>query len=222
MMFPQSLADVAADYRQQGYRVVVTPTAQERPEFVANIAIDLLAFKADEKVIVDVYQSRTELADDANSVRLASLVDAQPDWRLDLVVLENEDLRDTILSAAEEPSSELQHEQLAMAEFFLRIDRLPIALLVAWTALEAGLRAAAKAHSLPLSSLTADFLLETLCSHGVLASEAYDELTVAADLHAAVVHGLNYSAVKSETVQLVLRIAKELLPIPSYEDRLAS
>ncbi len=81
-----ALRRVADEYEDQGYRVTVRPTAHERPDFLASFASDLIAVRADEQVVVEV-ATRDSLIGDGRLVALASAIEAEPGWRLDLIVV---------------------------------------------------------------------------------------------------------------------------------------
>src|SRR5688572_20879963 len=77
------LDQVVARYRSEGYDVRVHPRAEELPEFLSGVSVDLLARNDRESVVVEV-KRRDELYDIPS---WAELVRATPGWRFDLVVV---------------------------------------------------------------------------------------------------------------------------------------
>jgi hypothetical protein len=71
--------------------------------------LDLIAARGNEGVIVAIKRNRIDRSRDPAVMRLAAIVDTQPGWRLDLVVLEAV----TALEKAAQDAAEPSDEQLA-------------------------------------------------------------------------------------------------------------
>lgn len=217
----QFIADVADQYRREGYRVIIAPAREQRPDFAADRELSLLAFKPNENVIVDVRFSRHELQADPGVVAFASLVEQHPDWRLDLVVGATTPAADVVRDDATEPSVETIEARLALAELLSKMGQPASALLIAWAALEAVLRRTVREFHIELQSYSPRFLLETLYCNGPLSAEELEQLRHALQLRDTVAHGLDEEAVEAKDVDTVLKIAHAYLPTPTL-DRLAS
>src|SRR5438552_2596315 len=70
------LNEVAQQYRDQGYRVIVGPRPPNLPPFLANFRPDLIAFGADENAVVD--RTAYDLLAAAVQVRSALVHGYQP------------------------------------------------------------------------------------------------------------------------------------------------
>src|SRR5258708_5581972 len=106
MDFQKALNQVAEKYRSEGYNVLMRPNREHRPAFAANEELDILAYKGDEKVVVAVKVDREDLRDDPTLGDLAEVVNHQPGWRFDLVVLNANRRIDPPPPEATEPSEE--------------------------------------------------------------------------------------------------------------------
>ena len=90
MDFEKELQRVAKQYEDEGYAVTIRPDADKLPPFAKGFAVDLLATRARENVLVSVKRDRAELEADPKVSRQAEVAGAQPGWRYDVVILEPE------------------------------------------------------------------------------------------------------------------------------------
>jgi hypothetical protein len=81
---------VAASYRKDGYKVSVLPRPDALPPFLAGSAPDVIAERADDRVVVEIKQAGF-LKGANDLVDLAQRVDAQAGWRLELVTFKGRD-----------------------------------------------------------------------------------------------------------------------------------
>jgi hypothetical protein len=83
----EGLAMIAAEYRGEGYDVIVHPRGDQVPPVAGGYEPELIAVKDGEKAIVLVKAIRKALQGDTSVLELGKAVDSQSEWRLDLVVL---------------------------------------------------------------------------------------------------------------------------------------
>src|SRR5687768_4274458 len=77
---------VAREYRKLGYQVLVHPGQEELPPFLAGFQPNLIVLSADDKAVVEVRTAETLRDRSRRLPELAGVIDAQPGWRLELVV----------------------------------------------------------------------------------------------------------------------------------------
>jgi hypothetical protein len=75
---------VARSYRDEGYEVVLEPSADDLPAFLRDFRPDLVAVGEEESVVVEVKSGAT-LPRGSELIRMAAVLADQPGWRLDLV-----------------------------------------------------------------------------------------------------------------------------------------
>ncbi len=80
------LRDLAREYEDAGYRVVLHPGKAVRPAFLAEFTPDLVAIGTTLN-IVGMVHLREELLDNIPFIQLAEVVDATPGWRLDIEII---------------------------------------------------------------------------------------------------------------------------------------
>ncbi len=82
----KTVEDVANDYRQQGYDVIVAPADEQLPDFLRSFQLSMLARSPSENVVVEV-RTRASLTATPKLDKLAKVINDQDGWRIDLVVL---------------------------------------------------------------------------------------------------------------------------------------
>lgn len=80
------LHEIAREYRDQGFTVVMEPSPSLLPPCLAEFSIDFLARRGSANVLVLV-RTRREMVGATEVARLAGIVDHLADWRLDLVTV---------------------------------------------------------------------------------------------------------------------------------------
>lgn len=138
-----TVESIAETYRQRGYKIEFEPDSALLPTEAKSLKPDFVAIKGDEHVIVEVKSSRNLLAYPALT-RLAERIRRIHGWRLDVIVLEEQN-----------PVFEPQPLSIENAKRrFDAADRVAnemadygAALLLLWTAAEAMLRDRLKSHA---------------------------------------------------------------------------
>jgi hypothetical protein len=187
----------------------VHPRGDQLPPFVANSQLDLIATRGNEGVIVEIKTNRIDLSRDHQLVRLAEIVNAQPGWRLDVVVLEQETVIEKAAQEATEPSDEQLAQILKTAEELADQGYTPYAYVVAWGGLEAAMRRMRDGAEL-YGRTTPTELMRTLYGNGLLSREQFERLRESYKIRTQVVHGLVPPKVDSELVRFVTATARYL------------
>ncbi len=205
-----SLEKVAWTYRQDGYDVRVLPSPAELPEFLRNFAPDLIATMGDENVVVEV-KEREDLVHNSAMLSLAAEVNAQPGWRLDLVVERNTAELDSVAAGAVEPNSCDILRLADSAERLVGDGELIAACLVGWSATEAALRFTAHLNGLSLESKDPTYVLNALATEGVIARDEYDALIAALQVRNAMAHGLKPVSMNATVSEFLIETTRRLL-----------
>ncbi len=199
----------AKRYRDEGYDVVVHPVGDQVPSFAAGFRPDLIATRGREGVIVEIRANRFALSATPQITRLAEIVDSQPDWRLDVVILEQDPATETAGAEAAEPSDEQLDQMLKAAEELADRGYLPYACIVAWGALEAAMRRLRDEAEL-YGRTEPKELLSTLYSNGFLTRDQFDRLRATYRIRTQVAHGLVPSNVDPDLVRFLTATARHL------------
>jgi len=205
------LRAIAREYAQQGYRVARHPHRAERPDFLAAFEPDLIAYGAPENVVVEV-RSRETLDGADDLVALTVAVNAQPGWRIDLVVTNPREQslvqQDTALLAHDEIQ-----ERVVAARQLLRLEQAEGSFVLAWSAVETFVRQFGETGSVPVDYLGTRTLLGDAYSLGMLSLEDYEALREALQQRNAIVHGYRASADLGNLASKIIDIAERLLAV---------
>ena len=205
----QRLLEVAREYREHGYEVVVGPTPEQLPRFLAAFRIDMLASKVDERVVVEV-RSQDSLTGAPELDALAEAIHDQPGWRFDLVVTNPKDRSGLPFKDA---TSLEQHDiayRLQEAHQLSAQEHGEAALLLAWSATEALLRAIAETEAIPVQLGNPAQLVKTLFTYGLLDTDQLSVLQAGVQARNFVAHGYQERADVADVVQRLLGVAAQL------------
>ncbi len=211
MDIDKAVERIADEYRAEGYQVTVRPNDAQVPSFAVGFHLDLLATKSDERVLVQVKKHREDLQKDPQSMHVADVVNAQPGWRLDLVVLNGDSATEKLARELPEPSVDAILRNLDHAEDSARTGDHDSAFIIAWAALEAAMRRAARSAGIQLQNISPLFLLSTLYSNGLLERSEFDQLSGYLRFRDAIVHGLEAPKLDAIVPQYVASTARKLL-----------
>jgi hypothetical protein len=199
---------IANEYKDQGYEVLVEPQIPQLPGSLAGFRPDLVVRRGDEVVVIEV-KSRESLSDPRLQA-LAEAVRRQPGWRFELVLLKPE----LGPPGTREWSAEDVTDTLSQVETLLRSGHQEAALLLAWSAAEATLRLLAHKERLALEREDAPYLLKLLVSRGVFTRAQYDLLWDVLQSRNAVAHGLKPPELDpakiGNLVKLLLRLIRAI------------
>lgn len=220
MDYEQELERVAEQYREEGYGVVIRPTGGQLPAFAAGFGADLIATRGHENALVRVKMTRTDLAADPTVAAQASVVNEQPGWRFDLVILRKDDPFSRLARHATEPSVGQIEETLHGAERLADAGFLPAALVQAWAGLEAVLRRAGRGAEPGMPPIGGELLAGHYGS-GSLSKEEYTALKQSFQARGEIVHGFAHGSISAEALTGVVEAARRLLTSKPEDRRIA-
>ena len=140
MNIEQRLNQVADRYRAQGYKVVLRPGPDDLPNFAKDFKVEIIAKRGDGCVLASAKKSLSELEADRELPRYAEIIEKEPGWRFDLMVLGSESQPMPEKNEAKEPSEEEIRRALDDVERMLQAGFVPQALIAAWAVLETAMR----------------------------------------------------------------------------------
>lgn len=181
---------VAEEYRQKGYEVVLQPAPSSLPDFLRGYRPDLLARQGNESVVVEVKASSAPSRQDLFR-ELARAVEGHPGWRFELVIANAPPVPEPEAPTGERPS--LTGSDVARvisdAEDLVGSGRPEAALLWAWSAAEATLRLLVGDEGVSPRRHDPAYLLKQLALEGEIPREDYEVLMRSFRARNAVAHG---------------------------------
>lgn len=209
-MEQQALEKIAERYRDEGYDVILHPQGEQIPSFLSGFPMEMIASRGNEHVVVAIKQNRIDLSSDSRVPHLAELVNAQPGWRLDLIVLEAETTVEKAAQDASEPSDEQLEQILKTADDLAGKGYAPYACVVAWAGLEAAMRRV-RDEAEHYGKATATELMRTMYGNGILSRDQFDRLRDSYRIRTQVVHGLVPPQVEQDLIPYLTATARYLL-----------
>ena len=203
------LNSVAREYRKQGYKVLPYPSETDLPSFLSGFQPDLIAYSDKENVVVEV-KSKATLSKADYLPSLASAVNSQPGWRLDLIVT-NPARQSVVEEEAEELSQPEIYARLESVRQLLSINQEDAATLLAWSAAEATLRLVARRQEIELEENQPLFVINQMYSLGALSRKDYQLLQEGMRVRNLIVHGFRAPESGAAVVRKLMKRTEELL-----------
>ncbi|HEY2383965.1 MAG TPA: hypothetical protein VGK48_22550 [Terriglobia bacterium] len=201
------LERVARQYQDKGYDVVVEPGTNEIPDFIREYRPDMIARGSGDCIVIEVRQPATD--SERERIRLISeRVERQPGWRFVLVSPE-----EPASSVANIPTDTEVRRLVEEARALTAKGHPEAALLLAWAALEGGMRVAASREGVAVQRPDTWSLMRELVSAGLIDRQKFSKLSDVFKLRSALAHGLqtgNTQAVPG-AIDLAVTVASELL-----------
>jgi REase_AHJR-like len=206
----QRLREIAREYRARGYEVLLEPTPDQLPAFLRSFRIDMLARNAEENVIVEV-RTHESLTDAPELDVIAQALDAHTSWRFELVVTNPKDRATMPFKNATSLNYRDIMYRLREARQLSEQEHGEAALLLAWSAAEALLRAIADEEAIASTQTSPSQLVKSLFTYGVLDTEQYQTLQAGLHARTMVVHGYKEQQSFVRIVGQILHLADQLL-----------
>ena len=206
------ISRVARRYLDEGYEVTFHPRGDAAPAFAAGFELDFIATKPGDKVVVGVKKNRAELEQDRQIEQLANVVNSQPEWRFDLVLVQPETTAEKVIDKGVEPSGQEILEMISHAQELAHSGHLPSAYVFVWGALEAAMRDVRSRVEL-YGRVTPNELMRTLYSNGILSDEEFRTLRESFALRTQLVHGMKVNPISFSIVPIerIAAIARKVL-----------
>jgi len=204
----ERLLELAEEYRQKGYEVLLPPKPEELPDFLRGYRPDMIVRRGEEAIVIEV-KSRPSIASAPYLRELAQTVEEHPGWRVELVMTNPEDA--TYFANVE--GSLQEHEiktQLQVARK-LAVYHPESAILYAWSLAEATLRLLADQEGLSLQKPEPLRLLKQLAIEGVISKAEYQSLMNAFPLRNAIAHGFTTTRPTQSSVLELIEVTEQLL-----------
>ncbi len=200
------LRHIAEQYKQRGYKVIISPPPQQLPGFLSRFSPDLVAEGPDDSVVVEI-KSPGKTRGIAYWEELSKVVQQHPRWRLELVVNAS-----SKRNLPENLNKELIKQRLLEGRRLAEEGMLAASLLITWSALEAAMRLAGKSHELDLPDPRPGTVISRLYTGGALEREEYDFLLDCLRIRDTVAHGFQEERVRRGLLRKLERIARRLSP----------
>jgi hypothetical protein len=199
------LHDIAEQYKQQGYKVTVSPRAKQLPRFLSKFRPDMVAEGIDESVVIEVKSSDKVRGSDYWK-ELSKVVQQHPGWRLELVF--------NTPSKSKIPTTINQQQilkRLQEGQQLVEQGMLAASLLITWSAAEAAMRLASESYEIDLPDLRSTTVISRLYTDGVIERKEYDFLLECMQTRNSVAHGFYEGKIKPSVIKKLEELASRLV-----------
>lgn len=210
--YNRKLREIASDYEKRGYTVLIGPSSNDLPAFLADYHPDLVAVGPQDSVVVEL-KIGTQTSAIGRFKELAETIQRQPGWRFSLVVVDTRS--DDVAPSADQllNRSEIS-ERLEKADHLINAGTTDAAFLLIWSSIEALLRHIATQEVLPLERMPSSALTKELYSMGLLSRSDFEFIQRAFTIRNSIVHGFEDTdlnlIILEELKQLAHRLQREL------------
>ena len=207
-VYRRKMQEIAHDYEMRGYRVLLEPSREDLPPFLADFHPDLVAYGPQDSVVIEV-KVGTRTAASERFRELAETLQQHPGWRFSLVVV---DPRSDDVAPLTQPLLDREKilTHLKDADELFKRGVKEAAFMLLWLSVEALLRHMASREGLPLERVPSSALLKELYSLGLLSRDGLSIALRAFAARNALVHGFEASELDPMFGELTL-LVQELL-----------
>jgi uncharacterized protein YutE (UPF0331/DUF86 family) len=205
------LEQLAAEYRRKGYDVSIRPDSEDVPQFLAPFQPDLIVRSANDNAVIEVKSSKDLTS--GSLAQLAAKVESKPDWRLELVVVNQSVAQEVPQHGVLVAEDRIDHI-LRQAQLLSREKSYEPAALMAWAAAEAILRRMALASGVEVERKSTGSVLKLLYVLGLIDDDQYDNFARAMEFRNAFAHGFEAS-LQPENIDRVIHDVESLKSRPA-------
>ncbi len=182
-------AQLADELLQNGYRVCLDPAPAELPFPLGNYSPDLVAFKDQGGLIVEIKTNSRNISIDRFQ-EIATDIAAHPGWRFVLVTLD--DIGQPLFPADQHALPSWDELSVKTGQiYFLLSNHMPEpALMYLWSLVEAALRRRAFVQLIPIERMPALKLLNHMYSSGEISVTEHEVLKLLFEKQNKVAHGM--------------------------------
>ncbi len=203
------IENLAQEYRDKGYTVIVEPQGGDIPSFLGGLQPDIIATKPGSSIIAEV-KNKADLKTSDTARRMADLVSKQQGWDFQLVIVSEQEASD-IPTKSDLLVPEEIRQYLDVSERSKASGELRVAFIIAWVGLEASLRLLANYYEVSTSILSPRALLKELSFQGAIESDQFRQLDKLAQMRARVIHGFEEKRLSVTVVNDLIEAASSLL-----------
>ena len=205
----RKIKEIARDYKNKGYEVVIEPSSSVLPDFLLNFQPDLVALSENDNVVVEVKSSDSR-TDFKKLEGLANTVNSKENWRFELVFTNP---RNRLKFESELVIIDLGkiRNRINECKSLINSGNLDSAFLLGWSTFEASIR-------LRLSSLNERevdikrpplHLIKNLFSYGIINQNLLRKIEVLNQVRNKLIHGFE-ARIEKENVVDLLEITEKL------------
>ena len=195
---------VAAEYRRQGYRVLVPGSGDALPTFLSDSRPDLVAESPGDRAVILIKPSRA-LRGSNDLTELAALIEGQPGWRLELISIGNESEDEAVLSRPDWLERMLRRPDLTADHALPGIHAVFLT-----DVLGVLVRSLAAVNRIRVRDKDARRIAQELAYKGIVDQETLDEIESAFAWRSLLMHGLTLPSSPEAQATKLIALCRQL------------
>jgi len=199
------------EYRQKGYKVIVSPKKNLLPLSLNDYEPDLLLKKDKENIVIEVKTSES-LRKSAYLKDLAEKLNSLENWKFELVLTNPRNKFIDEKSELEEYSIEELKQKLTQVKKTIDYEFPEPHLLYTWSLFEAAARTILKKEQpkveVKLNTIT---IIKQLYSYGIINSAEYDWLNSLLELENKLSHGYKVKSIAKKELEKLIKMIEEFI-----------
>ncbi|MDY6991323.1 MAG: hypothetical protein SVR94_01785 [Pseudomonadota bacterium] len=203
----QKVEQAAQEFKDKGYDVKLEPSQAELPFDLGNYRPDLIAYKGNEGIILEVKGSQARFSVDRYQ-EVAEEIARHQGWKFLLVTLEDIDERIVPSETNDLPSWHDLASRMGEIRTLFEDGFLEPSLLYLWGSIEAALRKRAIAQKIPIERFPAIKLVNHIYSSAEISISEFELLKSLFEKRNRVAHGLVVSLESTELEKAINCIQK--------------
>lgn len=203
------LRELATEYRNLGYEVLIEPKPNQLPDFLQGIQPDMLATKEDESILFEV-RSRSNLPGEPLQ-QFVTAIQNRPGWRFELVLTNPRESGQ--FGERPELLTDAQLREIARdSEKHLAKGHLQYSAMLAWITVEGAIASRLSGRiSLQHLGHAPKKLIKEAVSLGLIEQEHFSRLELLAEFRNRFVHARQTTIPSESEIRRSLEVARMLL-----------
>lgn len=201
------IREIAKDYEDKGYSVVINPSQNQLPSFLKGFEPDIIATREEENVLVEI-KTRKNRQDLQRFESLAREIDKRKDWRFEVVFTNPKD-KPFSTESQQNLSENAINNRITEINKLIGIDSYEAAFLLSWATIEAVLRQKLNEEKSETVKKPTLSIIKTMFSLGLINQHDYKKLQEVNNYRNSLIHGF-YQHIDKETVQNILLLINNL------------
>ena len=203
------LQELAREYREKGYEVIVEPSKNALPNFLSDYEPDMIARNDEESVVVEV-KSRSSLVHSEYLQPLADRIKEKAGWRFELVITNPKE--ESVSNQVSTLPSEVELvNRIQETRKLMTSGHKEAALLLGWATAEGALRLVAAREGVFVRKHSPAYIIKYMTSMGLLNKSDYNLLEGMLGMRNEVVHGFKLTKFTAKKFAQFLDVINRIL-----------
>lgn len=207
--------EIAKEYKDKGFRVIISPKLNELPSALRNLGFepDIIAQSKEINLVIEI-KSASTMRNSSHLARIANEVNNIDGWEFELVYTNPRISTETFIEQNSINIADAKHSMKRADDFLLNDishNYNDAALMLIWSALEATLRAVYSTYKSNKSQIPPKSLVRNLVMLGVLSKADQEFVESMMSLRNKFAHGYKYETVSRSDLRKLISLGNKII-----------